>query len=139
MHDAEVVNLPGSNESTVNPGPRAAKAMRPAFAKGSGHGDDFSGRAQLFVKARNICALLKVLANEHRFRILCILSENEQTVGELGRVIGISQPALSQHLMRLRDMNLVKTRRKGTHIYYAIDDDHVIDDFLTRLQGAFAD
>ena len=64
--------------------------------------------------------LLKSLANDRRLLILCHLSENEKSVGELERLVGLSQSALSQHLARLRRDNLVETRREAQTIYYSI-------------------
>ena len=64
--------------------------------------------------------LLKVFANEHRLMILCHLTKGERSVGELERLIGLSQSALSQHLARLREDGLVQTRRMAQTIYYSI-------------------
>ena len=72
---------------------------------------DKSGRAS---------RLLKSLANDRRFLILCHLSENERSVGELERLVDLSQSALSQHLARLRRDNLVQTRRVAQTIFYSI-------------------
>ncbi|MCC2112047.1 MAG: winged helix-turn-helix transcriptional regulator [Hyphomicrobiales bacterium] len=65
-------------------------------------------------------ALLKSMANERRLLILCHLANGEKTVGELERVIGVSQSALSQHLAILRREDLVATRRSAQSIYYSI-------------------
>ncbi|MDX1605320.1 MAG: metalloregulator ArsR/SmtB family transcription factor [Candidatus Competibacterales bacterium] len=64
--------------------------------------------------------LLKALSNEHRLLILCNLSQGEKSVGELQQVIDLSQSALSQHLARLRQDRLVKTRRQAQTIYYSL-------------------
>ena len=63
---------------------------------------------------------LKALANRHRLMILCELHRGEQPVGALQAAVGLSQSALSQHLARLREDNLVATRREGQSIYYAL-------------------
>ncbi len=65
-------------------------------------------------------ALLKAMSNEHRLMILCQLLPGEKSVGELERIIGLSQSALSQHLARLRRDNLVRTRRQAQTIYYSL-------------------
>lgn len=65
--------------------------------------------------------LLKALANERRLMILCHLTTSERSVGELERLVGLSQSALSQHLARLREDGLVKTRRAAQTIYYSLD------------------
>jgi DNA-binding transcriptional ArsR family regulator len=71
-------------------------------------------------KAGQATRLLKSLANDRRLLILCHLSENEKSVGELERLVDLSQSALSQHLARLRRDNLVQTRREAQTIYYSI-------------------
>jgi DNA-binding transcriptional ArsR family regulator len=48
------------------------------------------------------------------------LSEGEKSVGELERLVDLSQSALSQHLARLRRDELVSTRRQAQTIYYSI-------------------
>ena len=71
-------------------------------------------------KSGQASRLLKSLANDRRFLILCHLSENEKSVGELERLVDLSQSALSQHLARLRRDNLVQTRRVAQTIFYSI-------------------
>lgn len=73
--------------------------------------------------ARRASALLKAMSNEHRLLILCQLLHDERSVGELERLIGLSQSALSQHLARLRRGNLVQTRRSAQTIYYSLAGD----------------
>lgn len=70
--------------------------------------------------ARRASTLLKAMSNEHRLMILCQLLHGEKSVGELERLIGLSQSALSQHLARLRRDNLVQTRRQAQTIYYSL-------------------
>lgn len=70
--------------------------------------------------ARRASTLLKAMSNEHRLLILCQLLHDERSVGELERLIGLSQSALSQHLARLRRDNLVQTRRSAQTIYYSL-------------------
>ena len=72
------------------------------------------------VRARRASALLKAMGNPHRLMILCRLAEGEKCVGDLERVIGLSQSALSQHLARLRRDNVVVTRRAAQTIYYSL-------------------
>jgi DNA-binding transcriptional ArsR family regulator len=70
--------------------------------------------------ARRASALLKAMSNEHRLMILCQLLPGEKSVGELERIIGLSQSALSQHLARLRRDSLVTTRRQAQTIFYSL-------------------
>lgn len=63
--------------------------------------------------------LLSVLGNERRLLIMCHLLEGEFSVGRIAEMVDLSQSALSQHLAKLRALNLVQTRRDGQTIYYS--------------------
>jgi ArsR family transcriptional regulator len=71
----------------------------------------------------------RVLADPTRVRILYLLSQAELCVHDLAQLLGITQPATSHHLRILRMQGLVRTRRKGRAIYYALDDEHVLELF----------
>ena len=75
------------------------------------------------LNSQRASALLKAMGNPHRLYILCQLANGEKSVGELEKIIGLSQSALSQHLARLRREKLVKTRRQAQTIYYSLDGD----------------
>jgi len=75
---------------------------------------------QMEENAGRACALLKSMANEYRLMILCQLSVEEMTVGELLEKIPLSQSALSQHLSMLRRENIVKTRRESQFRRYSL-------------------
>lgn len=70
--------------------------------------------------AQRASELLKAMSNEKRLMILCYLTEGEKAVGEMEKLVGLSQSALSQHLARLRRDGLVKTRRESQTIYYSL-------------------
>ena len=67
-------------------------------------------------------AMLKLLGNEDRLLLLCQLSQQERTVGDLEQLTGVSQPTLSQQLGILRREGLVITRREGKFIWYQLAD-----------------
>jgi DNA-binding transcriptional ArsR family regulator len=76
--------------------------------------------------AAEAAALLRLLGNERRLLLLCMLiSEGEAHVGKLAQRVRLSQPAVSQHLAKLREDGLVTTRRTGTTIHYRIADPRV--------------
>jgi DNA-binding transcriptional ArsR family regulator len=64
-------------------------------------------------------ALLAAMANSTRLEILTILQEGEAPVGSLAQRTGTSQSAVSQHLSKLKDLRLVRSRRDGQAIYYS--------------------
>ncbi|KLD75112.1 winged helix-turn-helix transcriptional regulator [Xanthomonas hyacinthi] len=76
--------------------------------------------AAMRARASEAARLLKALGNEKRRRRLCLLVDHEQSVGELNARLDLSQSALSQHLVLLRDDRLVQTRRDGQTISYSL-------------------
>ena len=80
------------------------------------------GLEQFQQSAGEATRLLRSLSNEHRLMILCQLGDGEMQVSQLQALVGLSQSALSQHLARLRDDDLVATRRDGTAVFYRIHD-----------------
>lgn len=75
--------------------------------------------------ARKASILLKSMCSEHRLLILCQLVPGEKTVGELQKNSKLRQAAVSQHLSRLRNDNLVKSNRIGKNIYYTLASEEV--------------
>ena len=84
--------------------------------------------------AKSAAAYLKTLAHEGRLMILCHLGSGEKSVGELENLLDIRQAAVSQMLSRLRDENLVTTRRDGKTIYYSLANEDT-----TRVIGLLYD
>lgn len=81
--------------------------------------------SDLAPKAAEAEKFLKALGNRHRLMILCQLHNGEAGVSELQRALGLSQSSLSQHLARLREDELVRTRRESQAIYYSLASDDV--------------
>jgi DNA-binding transcriptional ArsR family regulator len=69
---------------------------------------------------------LKAMANRHRLMIMCELHKGECHVSALRDAVGLSQSSLSQHLSRLREDDLVKTRRDAQTIYYSLSNPNVV-------------
>ncbi|MEV0676314.1 metalloregulator ArsR/SmtB family transcription factor [Actinosynnema sp. NPDC050436] len=69
--------------------------------------------------------VFEVLGDSVRRRLLELLADGERTSGDLTSVIraevGISQPAVSQHLRVLREHGLARVRPEGTRRLYAVD------------------
>ena len=77
-------------------------------------------------RADSVAEMLRALANTHRLQLLCLLAKHgELSVGALVDGVGLSQPALSQHLAKLRDDAIVTNRRDGQSILYRIADPRV--------------
>jgi len=92
--------------------------------------------AEMRENAAQAAELLKAMSNENRLLILCHLGEKEMSVSELNSFIDLSQSSLSQHLARLRNDGLVKTRRQSQTIYYSIANNSVVK-LIGFLQSEF--
>src|SRR5215210_4125928 len=68
---------------------------------------------------------LKLLADPTRLRILWALLHGEHSVNALAAHVGAPAAAVSQHLAKLRLARLVRTRRQGTQMFYAMDNSHL--------------
>lgn len=82
---------------------------------------------------------LKALGNGKRLQILCKLAQfGELNVSALADEVGLSPSALSQHLARLREEELVATRRDSQTIWYRIANQST-EDLMTALYGIYCD
>ena len=72
-----------------------------------------------------VAEVFKVFGDSTRIRILYALFGNELCVGDIAEVLNMSQSSVSHQLRILKDAKLVKFRREGKSIFYALDDDHV--------------
>ncbi len=76
-------------------------------------------------KITKMANVLKAMANEKRLEILYHIAEQEYSVGEIEKMVQLSQSALSQHLAVLRAKGLVEIRRKSQTIFYSLKDGKV--------------
>ena len=72
-----------------------------------------------------LAELFKVFGDSTRIRILYVLFEDELCVGDIAELLNMSQSSVSHQLRILKDAKLVKFRREGKSIFYALDDEHV--------------
>ena len=80
---------------------------------------------ELDARAADVAAVLALMANPHRLRILCRIAEREASVGVLVAEVGLSQSAVSQHLAKLREGGIVTTRREAQTIYYSLGTEEI--------------
>ncbi|MBS1738234.1 MAG: helix-turn-helix transcriptional regulator [Bacteroidetes bacterium] len=65
--------------------------------------------------------ILSLAGNEARLKILYLLEEEKELCPcDLSDILGMSVPAVSQHLRKLKDGNIVETRKEGQTIYYSL-------------------
>ncbi len=112
------------------------KLTRPALGASYGETCDVHGADPLRVQRGRqallddeiylrLAEIFRTLADSSRARIVHSLLHQELCTCDLAAITGLSEPAVSQHLRILRALQLVKSRREGKRVYYALDDDHV--------------
>jgi DNA-binding transcriptional ArsR family regulator len=70
--------------------------------------------------------VLELAGNEVRLKILYLLEEeNELCPCDLSDILGMSIPAVSQHLRKMKDGNIIESRREGQTIYYSLREEHL--------------
>lgn len=82
-------------------------------------------------------ALLKILADPTRLKLLKLILKEELCVCELQALLQISQPAVSQHMAKLKNAGLVRERRAGMWTFYQADPERLyaaLGAFVTFLQ-----
>lgn len=84
--------------------------------------------------AAQVAELFSTLGDASRVRIIAALAAGEMHVGALAQAVEISESAVSHHLRHLRQMRLVRARKDGRHVFYALDDAHVGDLFRRGLE-----
>ena len=88
-----------------------------------------SCREKLKTNSKSFFQLGQVLAlasNEVRLKILFLLEEeNELCPCDLSDILGMSIPAVSQHLRKLKDGNIVEARKQGQTIFYTLRSEHM--------------
>ena len=73
----------------------------------------------------DLAELFKMFGDSTRIKILYALLECDLCVSDMSQLFSISQSAISHQLKILKDSKLVKFRREGKIIFYALADDHV--------------
>ncbi|MHB1293705.1 MAG: ArsR/SmtB family transcription factor [Anaerolineae bacterium] len=76
--------------------------------------------------AQQVAETFRALADPTRARLISALEGAELCVGELTELLGVSISAVSHQLRMLRRLHIVRRRRDGKYIYYALDDEHIL-------------
>ena len=87
-------------------------------------------RRAALMGARTVEALadtFRVLGDPTRVRMLDALAGGELCVCDIAALVGISESAVSHQLRLLRSLRLVRPRRAGRLVYYAVDDQHILE------------
>ena len=73
----------------------------------------------------DLADVFRVFGDSTRIKILYALYEHELCVQDIAGALNLSQSAVSHQLRVLKDARLVRFRRDGKAVFYALDDDHV--------------
>jgi len=77
-------------------------------------------------KAQAMSEFMGFLADTNRLRILSILATKEMCVGDLAIALGMNESAVSHQMRTLRAIRLVNFRKQGRHVFYSLQDHHVL-------------
>lgn len=69
----------------------------------------------------NLAKFLRIIGEDNRLKILCLLLAGELCVCELVENLALPQNLISTHLKALKDLKLVNNRQEGKRVYYSIN------------------
>ncbi len=67
------------------------------------------------------CRILKAIAHPDRVEIILGLKEDGCNVGEIQTRLGLPQSTISHHLLTLKNLGILKSRRMGTMVCYCVE------------------
>ena len=90
--------------------------------------------------AADVTACLKAVSDPTRLLMMKLVEANELCVCQFVEMFGMSQPAISQHLRKLKQAGLVKENRKGQWRFYSLNQDSVhaplLQNILSHIEEA---
>lgn len=81
-------------------------------------------------------AVLKLLGDKTRLTMMRILADHDCCVCEFVAIFDASQPAISQHIRKLKDAGMVKESRRGQWIFYSLNKQYEYFEFVQLLLNA---
>lgn len=88
---------------------------------------------------KTMAEVFKALGDPTRLRIIRMLASNMESnlcVADLAKKLGITQPAVSQHIRILKNVGILEPNRKGFRVYYNINTD-VLEIYKTNIDELF--
>ena len=76
---------------------------------------------KLEIKFKEVLDFLKIISEENRLKILCILQRQEKCVCDIWQCLNLPQNLVSHHLKILKDFNLVFSKKEGLKIFYKLN------------------
>lgn len=87
---------------------------------------DIEALIPLDEEVSDIADFYKVFGDSTRLKILFLLRHGEKPVNAISETLGMQQSTISQQLKLLRASRLVRYRKVGRHIFYSLNDDHIV-------------
>lgn len=84
--------------------------------------------------ANLLSEFFKIYGDATRIKIIQLISNTELCVAEIAKVLEMSQSSISHQLKILRIYRLVKTRKEGKHVFYSLNDEHIMQIFKNGLE-----
>lgn len=78
-------------------------------------------------QAKELAILFKMLGDETRIKMIAIMLQKECCVCDIADALAMSQSAVSHQLASLRLARIVKSEKRGKHVFYSLLDEHVRD------------
>lgn len=77
--------------------------------------------------AKQVAEIFAAMSDPTRVRILAALATSELNVRQIADLVELTESATSHQLRSLRTQRIVRTRKAGRQVFYALDDDHIRD------------
>ena len=81
-----------------------------------------------------IADFYKAMSDSTRVKIIDLLDKNELCVCDISSLLNMTKSAVSHQLKYLKEMKLIKNRKKGKEVWYSLDDNHVKQVFDISLE-----
>ncbi|GIN72776.1 HTH-type transcriptional repressor AseR [Bacillus sp. J14TS2] len=85
------------------------------------------------IEMEQAAVILKLLGDKTRLIMMKILDQHDCCVCEFVEIFKVSQPSISQHLRKLRDLQLVKEERRGQWIFYSMNKSNEYYSFIQEI------
>jgi ArsR family transcriptional regulator len=94
---------------------------------------------QIVASVDEVATVLKLLGDKTRLTMMALLDHHDCCVCELVEFFQMSQPAISQHLRKLKDAGLVKETRKAKWIFYSMNKEHELYSLIKNILAHIPD
>jgi ArsR family transcriptional regulator, arsenate/arsenite/antimonite-responsive transcriptional repressor len=79
-----------------------------------------------------LLSFFKAMGDETRLKLMILLTHQSHCVCELSEILDLSQPKISKHLSKLKDLGFVETTREAQYIFYQINKTHPVIEKIVK-------